>query len=338
MNASERLSLLALSHVLFLTPREKLLLLNTRGGAREVLSLSLQDLSRILERRMLTRTWEPDRLLAKAEQTEKLLTGGSIGCIFYTDRAYPPQLREIYDPPLTLFFRGKPPDNGKALIGIVGTRLPTGAGRAAAFSLAFGLAAAGVGVVSGLARGIDREAHEGCVEAGGWSGAVLGCGIDRIYPASSRRTAVRLLETGGALMSEYPPGAPPLKPHFPARNRIISGLCRAVVVVQAPEGSGALITAEHALDQGRDLFVHLAGTAGSAGAGARALAASGAPVVGDAAGVLREYGIPVPAGSRRDARPAGGGAGGAGAEISRLVAGEIAGECVRRGGETFWRG
>ncbi len=131
--------------------------------------------------------------------------------------------------------------------------------------------------MSGLARGIDREAHEGCVEAGGRSVAVLGNGIDLVYPASSRPTAMALLARGGAILSEYPPGVPPLQYHFPARNRIISGLCRAVVVVQAPERSGALITAEYALDQGRDLWVHAAGLQGSAGAGTRRLADSGAP-------------------------------------------------------------
>jgi len=172
----------------------------------------------------------------------------------------------------------------------VGTRFPTGAAREAAFSLGFGLGREGIGVVSGLARGIDRDAHEGCVEAGGRSVAVLGNGIDAVYPSSSRCAAMAILSRGGCLLSEYPPGVPPVQYHFPARNRIISGLCRAVVVVQAPEKSGALITAEYALDQGRDLWVHEAGIAGSSGAGTRRLRDLGAPLLASSLDLLRDWG------------------------------------------------
>ncbi|HUJ76946.1 MAG TPA: DNA-processing protein DprA, partial [bacterium] len=164
--------------------------------------------------------------------------------------------------------------------------------RRAAFRLGAELGRAGVGVVSGLARGIDREAHDGCLQAAGRTVAVLGNGIDQVYPPSSRPSAMAILSRGGAILSEYPPGVPPLQYHFPARNRIISGLCRGVVVVQAPEKSGALITAEHALQEGRDLFVHRAGLAGSAGAGSRRLAEAGAVVIQAGAEILGEWGIP----------------------------------------------
>ncbi len=125
--------------------------------------------------------------------------------------------------------------------------------------------------------------------------AVLGSGIDLVSPAGSMSTARALLAAGGTILSEYPPGTLPMKHHFPARNRIISGMSRTVVVVQAPERSGALITAEYALEQGRDLAVHADGTAGTAGAGGRALADAGAPVIHGAAALLAEWGM-LPAG------------------------------------------
>jgi DNA processing protein len=327
---SERLAWMALSHVSFLTPREKLLLSDMLGGPEEILRLGLKDLAGMLGRRFTTGAWQPGRLVERAEECEKRLTREGLGCIFYKDRAYPPQLREIYDPPAMLYFRGRLPDNGKALIGIVGTRYPTGAARKAAFALGFELAAGDIGVVSGLARGIDSDAHDGCVEARGFSVAVLGSGIDMICPAASRPLARALLEADGVIFSEYPPGTPPRRYSFPARNRIISGLCRTVVVVQAPERSGALITAEYALEQGRDLMVHGAGIEGSAGAGTRRLAESGAPVVSGARDILSEWGMETP--------PTRIAVGETAEDIPRLVRGEISGSCARRSGLTLWRG
>jgi DNA processing protein len=337
----ERLSMLALSYATFLTPREKLVLIDMLGGARPIFRLSLKDMASLLGRRFITREWDPERLLDRGAEVEKILTAGPIGCIFYGDQAYPPQLREIFDPPATLFFRGRLPDNARALIGIVGTRLPTGAARKAAFSLGFELCARGIGVVSGLARGIDREAHEGCVEAGGYSVAVLGNGIDFIYPSASRATAMGMLKNGGLIVSEYPPGIPPLRYNFPARNRIISGLCRSVIVVQAPEESGALITAEYALEQGRDLFVHRAGMAGGGSAGTRRLAESGAPVIDGSRDVLRDWGIgfpEAPAAEPSDPKPDRADEQMTGEGLARLVSEEIAGLCARKSGQTFRRG
>jgi predicted Rossmann fold nucleotide-binding protein DprA/Smf involved in DNA uptake len=147
-----------------------------------------------------------------------------------------------------------------------------------------------VGTVSGLARGIDAEAHRGCLAEGGRTAGVLGNGVDQVFPGSSAPLGRRILAGGGCILSEYPPGEPPRPFHFPGRNRIISGLSRAVVVVQAPEGSGALITADYALEQGRELMVHADGLEGPAGAGTRALAAEGAQAVRGAAEVLAGWG------------------------------------------------
>ncbi len=187
--------------------------------------------------------------------------------------------------------------------------------------------------MSGLARGIDREAHEGCEEAGFRSVAVLGSGIDMIYPSSSRAAGMALLARGGGILSEYPPGVPALRYHFPARNRIISGLCRGVVIIQAPERSGALITADYALEQGKDLWVHAAGTYGSAGAGTRRLADAGAPVIHGAADLLREWGVaagPKAEEPDSDLMPEGD-------RLASMLKHEMDGTCTQRGGAIYWR-
>jgi DNA processing protein len=333
MERHEKLCLFGLSHVEFLRPREKLVLIEMLGGPARLFELSLPEIGRLIGRRLSTGLWNPLDILRRAEATENILTDSGMGSIFYGDPTYPPQLREIYDPPVTLFHRGTLPDNGLTLAAIVGTRFPTGAARTAAFRLGFELGREGVGVVSGLARGIDREAHEGCVESGGTSVAVLGNGIDIVYPVSSRSTGMAILARGGAIVSEYPPGVPPLQHHFPARNRIISGLCRSVIVVQAPERSGALITAEYALDQGRDLYVHAAGNAGVAGAGTRRLAESGAPVIRESADLLRDWGMPPRGGHAVTLPPEMP----EGRRLAMMLKQEIDGTCALRGGETYWR-
>src|SRR5271157_4525427 len=333
MDEQDRLCLLGLSHVEFLTPRQKLFLVEVLGSPARVFTLPLGEISRLVGKVLNTRLWRPDEILRSAEATRACLTPGGMRSIFYWDSEYPPKLREIYDPPVTLFLRGSLPDKGATLAGIVGTRFPTGAGRMASFRLGFELGRNGIWVVSGLARGIDREAHEGCEEALGRSVAVLGNGIDLIYPSSSRAAAIALLARGGAILSEYPPGVPALRYHFPARNRIISGLCRGVVVVEAPERSGALITAEHALQEGRDLWVHAAGLAGACGAGTRRLAESGAPVIRGASEVLGEWGIAPRArehGAPDAERPEG-------ERLAALMEEEINGACAQRAGETYWR-
>jgi DNA processing protein len=333
MNEHDRLCLFGLTHVEFLTPKEKFVAVAALGGPARLFQLPLSEVSRTVGRRLLTRMWRPDEILRSAEATSAHLTREGMRSIFYWDPEYPPQLREIYDPPLTLFLRGSLPPKGDILAAIVGTRYPTGAARSAAFRLGFDLGRNGIGVVSGLARGIDREAHEGCEQAGCRSVAVLGNGIDLIYPSSSRAAAMALLARGGGILSEYPPGIPPLRYHFPARNRIISGMSRGVVIVQAPERSGALFTADYAADQGRDVWVHAAGITGSTGAGTRHLADAGAPVIRAASEILQAWGIAPRAGedrSRTGRLPEG-------ERLAMLMKEEVRGTCVHRAGETYWR-
>jgi DNA processing protein len=168
------------------------------------------------------------------------------------DPRLPAGLGDLPDPPVGLFVKGGPP-SGPA-VAVIGTRRCTPYGLALARALGAGLATAGVTVVSGLARGVDGAAHAGTLEAGGRGVAVLGCGIDRWYPAEHRRLGEQLVATGGAVVSEYPPGRPPEPWRFPVRNRLIAAWSDAVVVVEAGETGGALITARLALELGRDVL------------------------------------------------------------------------------------
>ena len=213
----------------------------------------------------------------------------SIAFIAITDSAYPPQLREVYRPPFGFYLRGKLPDPSRPAVGIVGTRVPTGRALGSAFSLASELSAEGLCVVSGLARGVDSAAHRGALKGRGKTLAVLPGGIEAIYPPSNKPLAASILEAGGGLVTEYPPSSRIQRYRFPERNRIIAGLSRSCVVVEAPKGSGALITADHALTEGRDVFVHGACLGGSRNAGGDALASQGAVIVNNAEDIFSEW-------------------------------------------------
>lgn len=169
----------------------------------------------------------------------------------FWDEDYPPLLRSIADPPALLYGRGR--RDIAAGLAIVGSRAPTLTGRLAAENFAREMAGQGLTIISGLARGIDAAAHHGALAAGGHTVAVLGCGIDRVYPPENASLYAQVAASG-TLLSEYLPGSEPLAGHFPGRNRIISGLCRGTLVVEAAAGSGSLLTAEFALEQGREVF------------------------------------------------------------------------------------
>jgi DNA processing protein len=174
--------------------------------------------------------------------------------IKWSDADYPPNLRQIADPPPFLFVRGTAQLTDSNCIAVVGARAASDIGRRMAQRLGLELAAKGFTVVSGLARGIDGEAHQGALDAHGKTLAVLGCGVDVIYPAEHRKLAEAIIAGGGALISELPIGTQPLAENFPTRNRILSGLCLGVVIVEAAEKSGSLITARMALEQDRQVF------------------------------------------------------------------------------------
>ena len=167
---------------------------------------------------------------------------------------YPSDLTSIYDPPPTLYMRGACPLNSDRMFAIVGSRRSTRDGQRAAREIAEALSRADVTVVSGMARGIDTCAHEGAIAGAGRTIAVLGCGVDVVYPPENGELMERILDSGGAVVSEYTPGTQPLPGHFPQRNRIISGLCQGTLLVEGAQKSGAMITVNCALEQGRDVF------------------------------------------------------------------------------------
>jgi len=189
------------------------------------------------------------QLLRRAEE---LLERDGVRLISFWDEAdYPPLLRHLPDPPALLYRRGRLTE--QPALAVVGARRASQAGRRLTGEICAELASRGITIVSGLARGIDTAAHEGALRGSGQTVAVLGCGIDQIYPPENRHLFREIAEAG-ALLSEYPPGTAPLAGHFPARNRIISGLAQGVLIVEAAEGSGSLITADFALEQGREVF------------------------------------------------------------------------------------
>lgn len=212
-----------------------------------------------------------DKDLTQAEKVLEQCAKKKIHIVVWNDRKYPSALRGIQDPPVLLYYKGTLPDwQNRALIGVVGTRKASAYGLHAAKHISGQLARCGGVVVTGMALGVDAMAAAGALDHAGTVVGVLGCGADRIYPASNRELYQRTVNNGGCLLTEYAPGTPPNHWQFPRRNRIISGLCCGVLVVEAPEKSGALITAHCALEQGRDVFavpgnLGVAGCAGSNG-------------------------------------------------------------------------
>ena len=223
-----------------------------------------------------------DRILADCQRLDiRLLT--------LSDAAYPGRLKNIYDPPALLYCKGRLPLLDDLLcVAVVGTRDCTPYGVACAEKLGFGLASGGAAVVSGLAKGIDAAAIRGALRAGGVTVGVVGNGLDVYYPYESRYL-YEDVASAGILLSEYPPGMEPASGHFPVRNRIISGLSLAALVVEAPEKSGALITAATALEQGRDVFAVPGPIDAPASVGCNCLIRDGAGLVSDASDILREY-------------------------------------------------
>ena len=227
--------------------------------------------------------------LSAAEETLSDCAKAGLQVLTYDSPLYPKRLKAIYDPPIVLYYRGTLPDFDKLpTIGVVGTRHPSVYGRQAAKRLGGEIAAAGGLVVSGLAEGIDGAAMEAALSAGFPAVGVLGCGADVVYPRK-HKALFQETERLGCILSEYAPGSPPLGWHFPRRNRIISGLSCGVVVVEAPERSGSLLTAKHALEQGRDVFVVPGNVDMESFRGSNRLLRSGAIAVSSGRDVMEEY-------------------------------------------------
>ena len=249
--------------------------------------LSKEDIEQIIKRHLSK--WSIKKYIVLAENDYKTSLKKGINIVMFSDSDYPPLLREIYDPPMLLFYRGVLPNPELPLVAMVGTRKPSPSGAAKAYEMGKDFGSFGIPVVSGLALGIDAYSHRGNVDAGAPSVAVLGSGLDQVYPSSNRLLAQRILKNNGVLISEYPPQMEPRRWHFPARNRIISALARGTVIVEAPIKSGALITADFALQQNRDLWVCSCGISSKKESGTARLAQDGAKVIEKAEEILKEW-------------------------------------------------
>ena len=216
-----------------------------------------------------------------------------IALVPWSDAAYPVALAAIIDPPPVLWARGNLAALGRPAVAIVGSRAGSPYGLSVAERLAADLAARGIVVASGLARGVDSAAHRGALSVGGSTLAVLGSGADVIYPAEHRELAGRI-EADGAVLSELVPGTAPRKPFFPLRNRVISGLSRAVLIVEAGQKSGSLITARCALEQGREVLAVPGNVLSGRNRGGHALLRDGAKIVESADDILEELAVRVP--------------------------------------------
>jgi DNA processing protein len=278
-----------IAHLNCLRTREKILFTELFDDAGEILKLKPDDFRQLSGRQLQLTGAQLDGFYFSAERSLKFLEQSGIKFISFNSSTYPPQLREIYDPPFGLYVRGKLPDAEKPLLAVVGTRYPSGLASEEAFRAGFECGSCGVELVSGLAKGIDSMAHIGCAASGCRTSAVLGCGPDQLYPGASAAAAEQILLSGGFIATEYNPGQPPLKYNFPQRNRIISGLARAVLVVQAPAKSGALITADYALEQGREVFVNAHCLDGHQGAGTAGLASDGAVCVRNVTEIIKDW-------------------------------------------------
>ena len=230
-----------------------------------------------------------DKDLAPAEEILAACAREGIHILTYRDAAYPVRLKNIPDPPVVLYYKGRMPDfDGSPSIGVVGTRKASAYGLAAAKRIGYQLGCCGGIVVSGMASGIDAMAMSGALTAGQITVGILGCGADIVYPLSNRGL-FRDVESYGCILSEFAPGTPPNKWNFPRRNRLISGLSCGVLVVEAPEKSGSLITARQAADQGRDVFVVPGNIDMPSFVGSNRLLRDGAIAVSTGWDILSEY-------------------------------------------------
>ncbi len=283
---------LAISLLKGVSPHQRRALGLYLSSAEQFGRMRLLDIEQLIKHPLRYKNPSPAELLQQAEKIARDVSRSGARIVSYWSEEYPPLLRHnVYDPPYVLYVRGTLPRQDVPAAALVGTRAPSASGRKAAFSLAAELGLAGIPVVSGLAAGIDAAAHWGALKTEQQTVAVMGNGIDSVYPHENRELAARILQNDGALVSENPPFTPAHKYCFPKRNRIISGMARAVVVVQAPKKSGALITADHALDQNKDVYVHSAGTYGPVGAGGLRLSREGAKLLVNAGTLLDAWNI-----------------------------------------------
>lgn len=286
----------AFQHVRRIGPVRLRRLVDRFGSIGDAWSARQSDLAAVLDEASVESIVRVRATFDMDQEMERIERLG-IDVLTLGDAAYPQLLREIPNPPAVLYVRGTLLESDIRAVAMVGTRRCTAYGRQVAARMAEELAQAGVTVVSGLALGIDGQAHRGALAGKGRTIAVLGSGVDQIYPWSHRDLATQIVENG-AVVSDYPPGTKPDARNFPPRNRIIAGLSRGVVVVEAPIRSGALITVDFAADYGRDVFCVPGNVMSECSAGTHAVLRDGARLVTCAADVMDDLGMVVPEGGK----------------------------------------
>ncbi len=264
-------------------------LIDLAGGADTVVDSLLSGRNLDSEREEWERAARAGLNLDAAGREEKKLTKLGAWVRAYGDPDYPPLLAQIPDPPLVLMGKGKYPEGEEArFLSVVGPRRPSTYGARVGRMLTKDLVREGLILVSGMARGIDAIAHQACVDGKAATVAVIGCGIDRVYPPEHAWLSSRIEKTG-CILTEFFPGEPPRAQHFPRRNRIIAGLSKATLVIEAGEKSGARITARHAVEQGRDVFAVPGPVDAPLSVFTNQLISEGAKLVATSADVLEEY-------------------------------------------------
>jgi len=281
---------LCLHHCAGLRWFEKYRLAEHYNSSELLLQTNEASVGELVGRKLRCGIWQPEKALDSAMKDAAIMRERGWRQRSLLDVDYPHLLRHIHDPPWLLYCMGEPPLKDELWIAVVGTRMPSESARQAARGFGLSCARRGVGLVSGLAYGIDGAAHAGCLEAGGRTLAILPGGLDCITPAGNRRLAQSIVQSGGCLATEAPPGTVPVAWRFVCRNRIIAGITPATMVVEAPQRSGALISAQYALEEGRDVFVHPVGCNQLRGQGTLALCEQGATVCSSAEELLARYG------------------------------------------------
>lgn len=289
ISETERAYWICFSRVTGIGSTTLLTLITTFGSAEAAWGIEPNALKGILGSQVLSNFLTLRTQLDPGREIDRL-GQHQVKAVTLYDPDYPEPLRQVYNPPAVLYVKGSLPPPGYLGIAVVGTRRATPYGKKATALITSELIKHGIWIISGLARGIDGQAHRACVENHGQTVAVLGCGLDIVYPPEHVYLQQKILENG-AVVSEYPLGVTPEAKHFPARNRIISGLSRGVLVIEAPRHSGALITAEFALEQGRDVFAVPGPITSPTCEGNNSLLKEGAKIVTQATDIMEEYGI-----------------------------------------------
>lgn len=284
--------LLALHSVEGLGPSRLKKLFDYFGSFESIWNAKTSDLNHFKFPEKLTENLKIARKNLDPEQYFLKLQKNGIKIITIFDENYPVLLKQIYGAPLVIYYKGEITDEILSeCFGVVGTRKPTGYGRVVTEKLTRELAEAGLTIISGLARGVDTIAHKATIDSGGKTLAVLGGGLFQIFPSENIRLAEEIISGYGAILTEFPPAYPHLAGNFPARNRIISGLSKGVLVTEAAEDSGSLITARLALEQGREVFAVPGPITSSMSEGTALLLKEGARLVSSAQDILDELGV-----------------------------------------------